>query len=117
MEMIEPTVGRIVWVYMNNRQQQPIAAIVAYVRSNEEIAVFAFDPNYKIYLEDGQNTATPLFINEIKLLQTDADYKGEYPYATWMPYQKGQAAKTEQLEKQNKITYEKPDNQTHTFKD
>lgn len=83
--MIEPTVGRIVWVY-NGASREPLAAIITSVISNEEITVTVFD----IACERHQ---------KLELLQTDADYKGEYPYATWMPYQKGQAAKTEQLEK------------------
>lgn len=117
--MIEPSVGRIVWVF--HTSGKPLAGIITSVISNEEITVTVFDIGSERH-------------QKLPLLQTDADYKGETPYATWMPYQKGQAAKTEALEKAmfdpmikhkpNSVTYEKAsderpnaENKTHTFKE
>lgn len=85
--MIEPSVGRIVWVF--HLTSTPLAGIITSVISNEEITVTVFDLGHERH-------------QKMPLLQTDADYKGETPYATWMPYQKGQAAKTEALEKELK---------------
>jgi hypothetical protein len=86
--MITPTNGRIVWVH-HRRFAQPLAAIVSYVHSDTAINVCCFWP-------DG----TPMPMKNVILVQdtADSDINVIKPYATWMPYQKGQAAKTEALE-------------------
>lgn len=87
--MISPTVGRVVWVYRPLATfdlRQPEVGFVTYVHNDRLINVAGFNAN------GTQFTATSL-----TLLQDD-DAKPEGDFAAWMPYQKGQAAKTEQLE-------------------
>jgi hypothetical protein len=43
---------------------------------------------------------TAIAFSSLKLLQDDDQPEEFGPYAEWMPYQKGQAAKTEALERQ-----------------
>jgi hypothetical protein len=91
--MIEPTPGRIVWFYpdVNNGRAKgptgpvPLAAIVAKVIHERCV-------NLTVSREDG----TTFGAQNIVLLQdgfTLAD--ADRPYAEWMPFQKGQAAKYE----------------------
>ena len=97
MPRIEPTIGRVVWfwprTYMatdsgNLGKDQPYTAQVCFVHKNGAINVAG-------YRHDG----THFTAQSVHLVQ-DGDEAPEGPYAEWMPYQKGQAAKTEQLEKQ-----------------
>lgn len=89
--MIKPTVGRVVWFYKYSSGQGhkgPLAAHVAKVYDDTCVNLMVID-------EGG----TPRSETSVLLVQED----GEAPtsdYCTWMPYQKGQAAKTEQLEAQ-----------------
>lgn len=92
--MIKPTVGRVVWftpsVTDDSRAdvKQPLAAIVTYVHDDRCINLVPFAQNGDIY--SGKMS--------VQLLQDD-DPKPEGGYfASWMPFQKGQAAKTEALE-------------------
>ena len=108
--MIEPTVGRIVWVRYSGRET-PLAGIITSVISNTKITVTVFELDCEKHMM-------------MTLYQGDTRPSQETPYAEWMPYQKGQAAKTEALEKQlkpNTITYEKGygpgDGQTYVLKD
>ena len=90
--MIKPTVGRIVLVRKRpgaiSGVGLPEAAIICFVHSDSCINVAGFDAN-----------GLPWAISSLTLLQDDAA-PPVYEYAEWMPYQKGQAAKTEQLETQ-----------------
>jgi hypothetical protein len=91
--MIKPTVGRVVWYYRDGKSQveagkQPYAAIVAFVWSDTCINIAFFDSN-------GVADKT----TSVQLVQ-DGDELPEHDFCCWMPYQKGQAAKTEALEKQ-----------------
>lgn len=85
--MIKPTIGRVVW-YHDGFGDQPEAAIVAFVHDDTTVNLGVFRHNgnctgfTKVTLWHGEGEAPP------------------YPYCEWMPYQKGQAAKTEALEKQ-----------------
>lgn len=88
--MIEPTVGRIVWYWEDNTYNQPYAAIVVWVNNSEHVNISAFNSR-------GHNFSR----HDVLLYQGEGD-KPPYPYAEWMPYQKGQAAKTEALELANK---------------
>lgn len=116
--MIEPSVGRIVWV--RSASENPLPAIVTSVISNTRITATIFDLGSERH-------------QSLDLYQGDGP-KPPIPYAEWMPYQKGQAAKTEALEKAmfnpmkerepNSVTYEKvsderpnDENKTHTFKE
>lgn len=87
--MIEPTVGRIVWI--RNRPgsidpKQPEGGFVTYVHSPQFINVAGFDANGK-----------PFAMTLVYLCQESSAPASAY--AEWMPYQKGQAAKTEELER------------------
>lgn len=97
---VTPTIGRIVWY--RGKDNQVRAAIVAAVHGVFCLNLFVFglsandmDCGYKTEVTHGD-------IN---------DEPGCYPSWSWMPYQKGQAAKTEQLEqKQVGATEIKSDN-------
>jgi len=89
--MIKPTVGRMVWFWPEEPRTdrvQPEAAIVTYVYSDNQVNLAAFS-------EAG--VARPRL--GVALLQDDQQPPKGKPYATWMPYQKGQAAKLEEAEK------------------
>lgn len=91
--MIKPTVGRIVWFYPASGDSQfppggPYAAIVTWVHSDHLISICAFD-----------GSGNPYGKRSIHLKQDeDKNPAPEGAYCAWMPYQKGQAAKTEALE-------------------
>lgn len=90
--MIKPTIGRVVWYRAESEpslaldSDQPLAALITYVHSDTMINLVVFDPNgnargrTSVWLWDGECE------------------KRAGSYAEWMPYQKGQAAKTEALE-------------------
>lgn len=87
--MISPTVGRVVWVIRPRETtdiEQPEAAFVTYVHSDRMINVAGFDHN-----------GNPFKMTSLTLVQDD-DPKPEWEFACWMPYQKGQAAKHEAQE-------------------
>lgn len=90
--MIEPTIGRVVWVHrpgsISERYQQPEVGFIVFVHNPRLINIAGFDAN-------GEHFAA----TSVQLLQDDDARLGGI-YAWWMPYQKGQAAKTEALEKQ-----------------
>lgn len=87
--MIQPTIGRVVLVQRRPgstdfTQAEP--ALVSYVWNDRMINVGGFDHN-----------GMPFSYTSLRLLQDD-DEAPQGAYAEWMPYQKGQAAKTEALE-------------------
>lgn len=90
--MIKPTRGRVVLFTPSAADQipaggEPLAAVIAHVHSDSVINLSVFDAFGRLH-------ARP----SVQLLQEgDAKPDGS-PYAEWMSYQKGQAAKTEQLE-------------------
>lgn len=85
--MIEPTVGRVVWYHEQDYPtlgDQPFAAHVAFVHSDRLVNLlvishtgYAFKRENVVLLQDGDTAAAGT------------------PFAEWMPYQKGQAAKAE----------------------
>jgi hypothetical protein len=92
---IKPTVGRVVH-YRPSRDdgipsgaQQPLVALIAYVHSDNCVNLSIFDMN-------GQG---PYARTSVPLVQ-DGEPAPTIGFASWMPYQVGQAAKTEQLEKE-----------------
>lgn len=95
--MIKPSNGRIVLVTPNDRatvntpefKGQRLAAIVTHVWHDRLINVAVLDA-------DG----VPWSRTSVPLLQDDDVPPNLGCYAEWMDYQKGQAAKTEQIEKQ-----------------
>jgi hypothetical protein len=89
--MISPTVGRVVLFYKwteGGGFKGPLAAHVAYVYNDGQVNLMVIDelgnPRSEI--------AVPLYQDDYSPPTGD--------YCCWMPYQKGQAAKTEALEKQ-----------------
>lgn len=98
--MIEPTIGRVVWV--RNRQgrmhDQPETAQICFVHSNTLINVGGFD-----------HVGQPFRCVNIALVQEPGTLvDANAAYCEWMPYQKGQASKTEALEKKLTDEAERP---------
>ena len=98
--MIEPTIGRVVlfWptlAYARDKGMayedsgKPLAALVTYVHGDRMVNLTVHDHN---------GVTWP--VCSVPLVQEgdDAVIPGSF-YCEWMPYQKGQAAKTEALEK------------------
>ena len=88
--MIKPTIGRVVWYHPvgSTSDEQPLAAIIAHVWSDTCVNLAVFDSN-------------GVAINQTSVFLHQGE--GEVPassFAEWMPFQKGQAAKVEQLESQ-----------------
>lgn len=99
MSVIKPTVGRVLHFfptaqYMGSRHlafgdpSQPLAAVIAYVHSDTMVNLTVWDQNG---LQFG--------VCSVPLVQEGCDMIVGSFYAQWMPYQKGQAAKTEELAK------------------
>lgn len=95
--MIKPTVGRVVWfwpgtAYARDRgmaysnSAQPLAAQITYVHSDQMVNLVVFDQK-----------GVTFGVTSVELLQGDRRPPLGM-YCEWMPYQKGQAAKTEALE-------------------
>lgn len=85
--MIKPTVGRVVWYYSEADQPQPNAAIIAFVWSDTVVNLAVIDRN---------GVSNPQ--TSVLLYQGEGE-KPTHHFCEWMPYQQGQAAKTEALEK------------------
>jgi len=85
--MIKPTVGRVVWFYGSKAPEEPLAAIVAKVHSDQLVNLMVIDQN------GGTNGRT-----SVQLLQDDDKPEADF-WCAWMPYQLGQAARTEAAEK------------------
>lgn len=95
--LITPSVGRIVHLYRGSRDRDeervvhgPHAAIIIKVHTDRLIDIVVFGTNH-------DTTAT---MQRVPLLQGDEKPPAEIAWCQWMDYQKGQAAKAEQLEKQ-----------------
>lgn len=93
--MIEPSVGRIVHYVPHPddmlpvvRRGDPLAAIVAAVHDAHCVNLCVIDGN-------GEHHSK----TSVRLVQP-GEGAPPPPYCQWMPYQIGQAAKTEQLQKQ-----------------
>lgn len=90
--MIEPTVGRVVHLQLHLGQKQPMKADIAYVFPRGQ-----FSHSWLInvgYLDHNGNHAA---LQTIELWDGTGD-PPSLPYATWMPYQVGQAARTDNAE-------------------
>lgn len=88
---ISPTVGRVVWLRNRHEaisREQPEVAFITYVHSDSCINVAGFNAN-----------GTPIAETSVLLVQ-DGEPAPEHVYAEWMPYQKGQAAKTQEVSDQ-----------------
>lgn len=88
--MIKPTIGRVVLVRNRSGKigSQDEPALVTFVHSDACINIGGFDAN-----------GAPFAATSVTLHQGDDTDAPAYLHAAWMPYQKGQAAKTEALEK------------------
>lgn len=93
--MITPTVGRVVHYWRANEKpernvlEDPCAAIITRVFGPQMINVVVFSPE-----------GVPTGRTSIWLKQEGGEPIDEQAeHCTWMPYQVGQAAKTEQLER------------------
>ena len=86
--MIKPTVGRIVH-YWSARADlgQPNAAMIVYVHNDTCVNLAVFDAN------GNHSGATSVWLHQ------EGNERPSGQFAEWMPYQKGQAAKTDELEK------------------
>lgn len=93
--MIKPTVGRVVWYRPGKNDyyemaihgSQPLAAIVAFVWSDTLVNLTVSD-------HDGAtHKRTSVYLD-----QPGAGVVRALPYCEWMPYQKGQAARTDAAE-------------------
>jgi hypothetical protein len=93
---IKPTVGRVVLLMLGTAAPLgfakpgdglPCAAVIAHVHGDRCINVAAFDAN-----------GVPRGFTSVTLLQGDDVAPEGVMHAKWMDYQKGQAAKAEQLE-------------------
>ena len=83
-----PTVGRIV-LFHDPEHVEPFAGLVAVAEANRYTI-----PHLAVFLHDGLRMATGVKHKDcVKLARGEA-------YWDWMPYQKGQAAKTEALQAQ-----------------
>jgi hypothetical protein len=93
MTNITPTVGRVVYYYPSDSEvknenmfrysEQPFDAHILYVWSDICVNLIVFD--HAGYMHRRHSVA--INIDD-----------GRYPRAEWMPYQKGQAAKTDKAE-------------------
>lgn len=92
--MIQPTIGRVVWFHPPSQVADGsfapaaiCAAIVAYVHSDTCVNLAVFDG-------DGKSHS----FTSVMLVQDGDAVPDAGRYCEWMPYQKGQAAKTEALQ-------------------
>lgn len=92
--VIEPTPGRIVWYWPAPNDNipalagKPLAATVAAVHDTRTVNLTVFDAYGNLHSRQSVHLVQP---------EDDPVF---VPYAQWMPYQVGQAAKTEQVEAQ-----------------
>lgn len=86
MPVIKPTVGRVVH-YREGTEAKEQAALIAYVHSDNMVNLAVFDVN-------GMNEGR----TSVPLIQDGDPIPALGGFATWMPYQVGQAAKTEELQ-------------------
>ena len=89
--MIKPTIGRIVDFWPQKaidapKAEHPNAAMIVYVWGDRMVNLVVFDHN-----------GVPRAETSVTLLQDDDVPSGCGRFASWMPYQKGQAAKTESI--------------------
>jgi glyoxylase-like metal-dependent hydrolase (beta-lactamase superfamily II) len=91
--MIKPTVGRVVHFYPESNDSMlyrggdtPLAAIITHVHSD-------YCVNLAVFSAEGYALAR----TSVRLVH-DARPRSGSQFCEWMPYQKGQAAKTEELE-------------------
>lgn len=87
--MIQPSIGRVVWFWPAKgvdepKVEQPNAALVTYVHSDRMVNLAVFDANG---VQRGETSVT--------LLQDDDKPTVYGRFASWMPFQIGQAKRHE----------------------
>lgn len=94
--MIKPTIGRVVWYWpaLRARNTQPQVALVTWIHSDTMVNLAAFDANG---FPEGGKGPVQLYQETPPEGELDVN-RPEGEFCEWMPYQKGQAAKTEALE-------------------
>jgi len=89
MSVIKPTVGRVVWYqtkFVPDQVEQPQAAIVTFVHSDNMVNLVVFS-----------DLGMPYGKTSVYLRQAGTPAPS-HDFCEWMPYQLGQAAKTEAAE-------------------
>ena len=99
--MIKPTVGRVVWynphakdnleVLVDDKGKpkgDPLVALVLAVHNDTRV-------NLMVFSAYGQSR----FLSRVELWQGDNERPKGHGYAEWMPFQRGQQMKTEELER------------------
>ena len=87
---IEPTIGRVVWFYPTERDErgfrlskfQACDAHIIFVQEDGTV-------NLIVFTHEG----VMVTVHKVRLLQEGEEPKAGEPYATWVPYQVGQAKK------------------------
>lgn len=91
--MIKPTIGRKIWFRLNGFKkysivnfdnEQAMDASINFVHNNNKINIIVVDHVGNLHS-----------VNEIMLVSDDFKPIEGIPYCEWMPYQVGQAKKTE----------------------
>ena len=100
--MITPTVGRMLWVRrrpgsFDNRQ--PEAAVVTYVHERAKAARNDESVIDLINVVGWDAHGATFTVSALYLHQGDEKSAPTSTHACWMPYQQGQAAKAEELER------------------
>jgi len=101
--MITPTVGRIVWYRAkilegsHPKESPEQAAIIVNVHDDRTVNLVIFGHNGEIVPK-----------SHVPLVQDGDKLPSQFGYCEWMPFQKGQAAKVEKLEKQIAAGREEP---------
>ena len=105
--VIKPTVGRVVWFYPSQNTAEagfarhpdgggPYAALIAHVWNDHMVNLSVFDANGAAH----PRTSVPMLHGECDV--------PEHAFCGWMPYQKGQAAKTEAAKREAKMEVQPP---------
>lgn len=102
MSNITPTIGRVVWYFLNHEQRQPWAALIVFVNRNP----LAPPAEWTINVGGFDHEGVPFRAHNVPFASAEGDPPAKGDFAMWMPYQKGQAAKTEELEKHIQATQE-----------
>lgn len=100
--MIKPTVGRIVlyWEALPGGFNRPelIEKHMASVQPQAAIVTFVHPDSDRINVTRFSSEGIAIPQTDVPLVQDDAARPSHGGWAEWMPYQKGQAAKTQSLE-------------------
>lgn len=90
--MIKPTIGRVVWFWPKGDKSatpkiQPLPALICHVINDTCVNLAAFWEN-----------GAPFGETSVELYQGEGE-RPKHRFCEWMPYQLGQAAKTQQPER------------------